>query len=155
MIKFLILMSAQGKIRLTKWYEPKGQKERADTEKQVRNLVLNRNKNFCNVLEWQSGKLIYKRYASLFFIVFVDSSDNELIHLETIHLFVEALDIYFTNVCELDIIFNFHKCYYILDEMILAGEVQEHSKQNVLKAIKAADQQIEEANKDNPDNEIE
>jgi hypothetical protein len=29
--------------------------------------------------------------------------------LETIHLFVEALDKYFGNVCELDLIFNFHK----------------------------------------------
>ncbi len=28
--------------------------------------------------------------------------------LETIHRYVEILDKYFGNVCELDIIFNFH-----------------------------------------------
>ena len=28
---------------------------------------------------------------------------------QMIHLFVEILDRYFGNVCELDIIFNFHK----------------------------------------------
>jgi hypothetical protein len=29
--------------------------------------------------------------------------------LKFIHLFVEVLDQYFGNVCELDIVFNFHK----------------------------------------------
>ena len=29
---------------------------------------------------------------------------------------------YFGNVCELDLIFNFHKAYYILDELLLAGK---------------------------------
>jgi hypothetical protein len=28
---------------------------------------------------------------------------------------------YFGNVCELDLIFNFHKAYYILDEILIAG----------------------------------
>ncbi|KAH8066300.1 hypothetical protein JL722_732 [Aureococcus anophagefferens] len=45
-----------------------------------------------------------------------------------IHLFVEVLDRYFGNVCELDIIFNFHKAYYILDELFIAGELEESSK---------------------------
>lgn len=35
--------------------------------------------------------------------------------------FVEVLDRYFGNVCELDLIFNFHKAYYILDELLVAG----------------------------------
>lgn len=43
------------------------------------------------------------------------------------------------KVCELDIIFNFEKAYFILDEFILAGEVQETSKKQVLKAIAAQD----------------
>jgi hypothetical protein len=36
-----------------------------------------------------------------------------------------VLDRYFGNVCELDIIFNFHKAYYILDEMFIGGHLQE------------------------------
>ena len=36
-------------------------------------------------------------------------TDNELAYLESIHLFVEILDHYFSNVCELDLVFNFHK----------------------------------------------
>jgi AP-1 complex subunit sigma 1/2 len=42
-------------------------------------------------------------------------------------------------VCELDIIFNFEKAYFMLDEFIIGGEVQETSKKNVLKAIAAQD----------------
>lgn len=54
-------------------------------------------------------QVVYKRYASLYFVVGIDSGDNELITLEIIHHFVEVLDRYFGNVCELDLIFNFHK----------------------------------------------
>ncbi len=43
------------------------------------------------------------------------------------------------QVCELDIIFNFEKAYFMLDELILSGELQETSKKNVLKAITAQD----------------
>ena len=75
----------------------------------------------CNFVEWRNKKIIYKRYASLFFIVCVDAEDNELITLEMIHLYVEVLDRYFGNVCELDIIFNFHKAYYMTRTIILAS----------------------------------
>jgi hypothetical protein len=49
------------------------------------------------------------RYASLYFVASIAKTDNELLTLEIIHQFVEILDRYFGNVCELDIIFNFHK----------------------------------------------
>lgn len=54
-------------------------------------------------------KLIYRRYAGLYFIMCVETTDNELAILENIHLFVEILDNYFGNVCELDLVFNFNK----------------------------------------------
>jgi len=53
--------------------------------------------------------VIYRRYAGLYFSLCVDVTDNELAYLESIHLFVEILDHYFSNVCELDLVFNFHK----------------------------------------------
>lgn len=43
-------------------------------------------------------KVIYRRYASLFFITSVTPGDNELISLEIIHRYVEVLDRYFGNV---------------------------------------------------------
>ena len=42
-----------------------------------------------------------------------------------IHHYVECLDRYFGNVCELDIIFNFHKAYFIIEEIMAAGFIQE------------------------------
>ena len=43
------------------------------------------------------------------------------------------------QVCELDLIFNFHKAYFILDELIIAGEMQETSKKSVLRTIAQQD----------------
>jgi AP-1 complex subunit sigma 1/2 len=90
-------------------------------------------------LSWGDKKVVYKRYASLFFCVVIDDDDNELITLEMIHRYVELLDKYFGSVCELDIIFNFEKAYFILDELLIGGEIQETSKKAVLKAISAMD----------------
>lgn len=84
-------------------------------------------------------KVVYRRYASLFFIAGCSASDNELIGLEIVHRYVEQMDKYYGNVCELDIIFNFQKAYFILDELLLAGEMQESSKKNVLRCISQQD----------------
>jgi hypothetical protein len=50
--------------------------------------------------QYQSFKLIYRRYAGLYFIMGSDVDDNELLLMETIHLFVELLDQFFGNVTE-------------------------------------------------------
>lgn len=81
----------------------------------------------------------------MYFVVFIDKDDNELIILEQIHHFVELLDRYFGNVCELDLIFYFHKSYYLLDELFMAGELQETSKKAVLRVCSSMDGLVEEA----------
>jgi len=68
-------------------------------------------------MQFRSFKLVYRKYAGLYFIACVDANDNELAYLEAIHLFVESLDKFFQNVCELDLVFNFYKVYSILDEV--------------------------------------
>ena len=88
---------------------------------------------------------MFKRYASLYFIAGVDPDDNELIVLDIIHQYVEVLDKYFGNVCELDLIFNFHLAYFILEEMLVGGHLIESSKKNVLKMVGQIDQQMDEA----------
>ncbi|SPO36216.1 probable APS1 - AP-1 complex subunit, sigma1 subunit, 18 KD [Pseudozyma flocculosa] len=90
------------------------------------------------------SKVVYRRYASLFFVTGISQGDNELVTLEIIHRYVEILDRYFGNVCELDLIFNFQKAYAILDELIIAGEMQESSKKSVLRTVSQSDS-IEEA----------
>ncbi|KAF2740247.1 clathrin coat assembly protein ap19 [Polyplosphaeria fusca] len=134
-IKYLILLSRQGKVRLAKWFTTLAPKDKAKIVKDVSQLVLARRARMCNFLEYKDTKIVYRRYASLFFIAGCDSVDNELITLEVVHRYVEQMDKYYGNVCELDIIFNFQKAYFILDELLLAGELQESSKKNVLRCI--------------------
>lgn len=105
----MLLISRQGKTRLTKWYDTFSAKEKGRIVREVTTTVLARQSKMCNFIEWRDKKIVYKRYASLFFVACIEKEDNELITLEKIHLFVEVLDRYFGNVCELDIIFNFHK----------------------------------------------
>ena len=42
-------------------------------------------------IKFRNHKVVYRRYAGLFFCVCVDANDNELAYLEAIHLFVEVL----------------------------------------------------------------
>ncbi|URE24134.1 AP-1 complex subunit [Musa troglodytarum] len=147
-IHFVILISRQGKVRLTKWYSPYQQKERSTVIRELSGLILTRGPKLCNFVEWKGFKVVYRRhdsiilvilnlYASLYFCICIDPDDNELEILEIIHHFVEILDRYFGSVCELDLIFNFHKAYYILDEILIAGELQESSKKTVARLIAA------------------
>ena len=53
-------------------------------------------------------------------------------------------------MCELDLIFNFHKAYYILDELFVNGELQETSKKSVLRVTAAQETLVSEGgDKDN------
>ena len=51
----------------------------------------------CNFLDYATGageevRIVFKRYASLYFIVGIDRDDNELLALTFIQMYVEALD---------------------------------------------------------------
>ncbi|KAI6130438.1 clathrin adaptor complex small chain-domain-containing protein [Pisolithus croceorrhizus] len=119
------------------WFTTVAPKAKAKIVKDVTQLVLARRTRMCNFLEYKDTKVVYRRYASLFFVCGIGLGDNELIALEIIHRYVEVLDKYFGNVCELDLIFNFQKAYAILDELIIAGEMQESSKKSVLRVVGA------------------
>ena len=107
----------------------------------------------------------------MFFCVCVDSNDNELAYLEAIHLFVEVLgesamilrplseldgystssgyqDSFFSNVCELDLVFHFDEvqctrpllsyrahchpqAHHILSEIIQGGLVLETNVEEI------------------------
>ncbi|XP_036175223.1 AP-1 complex subunit sigma-3 isoform X2 [Myotis myotis] len=138
-IHFILLFSRQGKLRLQKWYTTLSDKERKKITREIVQIVLSRGQRMSSFIDWKELKLVYKRYASLYFCCAVESQDNELLTLEIVHRYVELLDKYFGNVCELDIIFNFEKAYFILDEFIIGGEIQETSKKSAVKAIEDSD----------------
>ncbi len=103
--------------------------------------VAQRPDSFCNYLEgaipeWgDRTKIIYRHYATLYFIFAVDSQESDLGILDLIQVFVEALDKSFENVCELDLIFHSDRVHYILDEIIMAGMVLETNINNILSSV--------------------
>ncbi|XP_070801534.1 AP-1 complex subunit sigma-3 isoform X1 [Pituophis catenifer annectens] len=139
LIHFILLFSRQGKLRLQKWFITLPEKEKKKVTREIVQIILARNQKMSSFVDWKDLKLVYKRYASLYFCCAVEEEDNELLTLEVVHRYVELLDRYFGNVCELDIIFNFEKAYFILDEFLMGGEVQETSKKSAVKAIEDGD----------------
>ncbi|KAJ2872419.1 hypothetical protein H4R27_002707 [Coemansia aciculifera] len=145
-IKYIFLVSRQGKLRLAKWYTTLTPKEKSKTIKEVSQIVLARRPKQCNFIEHRDTKVVYRKYASLYFIAGIDLDDNELLTLEIIHRYVEVLDRSFGNVCELDLIFHFQKAYFILDEMVMAGELQESGKGTVTRVLTQMDEAEDKEN---------
>jgi len=96
----------------------------------------------CSFVEHREYKVIYRRYASLFFIAGVRGEENELAVLEFMHNAVETFDRYFGNVCELDIMFHLDRAHFILEEMVIAGEMVETNKVNALQPVQLLDRAI-------------
>ena len=103
--------------------------------------ITSRPDSFCNYLEgsipeWgENIKLIYRHYATLYFVFAVDSQESDLGILDLIQVFVEALDKCFENVCELDLIFHSEKVHYVLDEIVMGGMVLETNIDLIWQAI--------------------
>lgn len=94
----------------------------------------------CNFLECGSlinneYKLIYRHYATLYFVFCVDSSESELGILDLIQVFVETLDKCFENVCELDLIFHADTVHHILAEIVMGGMVLQTNMTEILARI--------------------
>ncbi|XP_068166069.1 AP-3 complex subunit sigma-1 isoform X2 [Antennarius striatus] len=143
MIKAILIFNNHGKPRLSKFYEHYTE----DTEQQIIretfHLVSKRDENVCNFLEGgmliggSDYKLIYRHYATLYFVFCVDSSESELGILDLIQVFVETLDKCFENVCELDLIFHVDKVHNILAEMVMGGMVLETNMNEIITQVDA------------------
>nr|CAG8480780.1 2360_t:CDS:2 [Entrophospora candida]CAG8486419.1 10454_t:CDS:2 [Entrophospora candida] len=125
-IKYVLLVSRQGKLRLAKWFNTLSTKEKQKIVKEATQMVLSRRTKMCNFLEYKG----------------ISDTDNELLTLEIIHRYVEILDRYFGNTYINQLLINEsitestnQKAYFVLDELIIAGEMQESSKKSVLRVI--------------------
>lgn len=78
--------------------------------REVFKVISKRDDKLCNFVEggpWGEGtRIVYRHYATLYFIFCVDESESELGILDLIQVFVESLDKCFENVCELDLVFH-------------------------------------------------
>ncbi|CAM9116728.1 unnamed protein product [Chrysoparadoxa australica] len=140
-LSFVLMVNKMGQTRVSSYYEWLPIFERVALEAEVVRRCFARSELQCSFFEFRGYKIIYRRYASLFFIVGVKSSndENELAVLEFIHCLVETLDRYFQSVCELDIMFNLEKTHFILDEMVMNGSVCETNRENILRPINLMD----------------
>jgi AP-3 complex subunit sigma len=142
MIKGIIIVNNHGKPRLIKFYQSVTSEEvQQSVIRRIFQQVSLRPDSFCNYLEgiipeWGDNiKLIYRHYATLYFVFAVDSQESDLGILDLIQVFVEALDKCFENVCELDLIFHSDRVHYVLDEIVMGGMVLETNIHNILLAI--------------------
>ncbi len=113
-------------------------------------LISKRDDNACNFVDssnlksckiakqWASTgtRILYRHYATLYFVFVCEQTESELGILDLIQVFVETLDKCFENVCELDLIFNSDKVHYILDEIVVGGLVLETNMGEILLAVK-------------------
>jgi hypothetical protein len=86
--------------------------ERVALESEIIRKCLSRSELQCSFLEYRGYKVIYRRYASLFFIVGTkpdvaaqaiegaENTENELGMLEFIHNLVETMDKWAGSICE-------------------------------------------------------
>ncbi|KAL0489466.1 AP-3 complex subunit sigma [Acrasis kona] len=140
MIRAVLVINNHGKARLVKFYEVIAFEKQQRAIAECYSLISKRSDDVCNFLEggsiWgKETKLIYRHYATLYFVFIVDESESELGILDLIQVFVESLDKCFENVCELDLIFHSDKVSYILDEIIMGGLVLETNKEEIMQAI--------------------
>lgn len=145
MIKAILVFNHHGKPRLTKFYTHCPEDVQQQIIKETFQLVSRREDTVCNFLEGGTlvtggkddgdWKLIYRHYATLYFVFCVDSSESELGILDLIQVFVEALDKCFENVCELDLIFHVDRVHYILNEMVMGGMVLETNMNEILSRV--------------------
>lgn len=113
MIHSILIVNNHGKARLTKFYDRMPEEKQQQIIRECYQLVSRRSDRLCNFLETNvfgpGTKLVYRHYATLYFIFVVDGGESELAILDLIQVFVEALDKCFENVCELDLIFHYDK----------------------------------------------
>ncbi|XP_058485239.1 AP-3 complex subunit sigma-2 isoform X1 [Solea solea] len=141
MIKAILIFNNHGKPRLIRFYQYFTEDMQQQIIRETFHLVSKRDDNVCNFLEGGSliggsdYKLIYRHYATLYFVFCVDSSESELGILDLIQVFVETLDKCFENVCELDLIFHMDKVHYILQEVVMGGMVLETNMNEIVAQV--------------------
>eukprot|EP00929_Paragymnodinium_shiwhaense_P108418 TRINITY_DN74745_c0_g1_i1.p2 TRINITY_DN74745_c0_g1~~TRINITY_DN74745_c0_g1_i1.p2 ORF type:complete len:157 (+),score=39.96 TRINITY_DN74745_c0_g1_i1:93-563(+) len=142
MIKSICVVNNQGKPRLVRFYQDVPMDRQKQIMQSIYRTVSSRvDENCCCFAEDDSlfgegHKIIYRHFATLYFVFVTDSAESELGVLDLIQVFVQVLDSCFENVCELDLIYHFDRVNYILDELVMSGMVLETNAELILQAIK-------------------
>ncbi|CDK24956.1 unnamed protein product [Kuraishia capsulata CBS 1993] len=122
MIHSVLIFNNDGVPRLIKFYTPVDIQTQRLLLHQVHQLVIGRSSVQCSFLTpppllqgYDDIKVIYRRYATLYFVFIVDEQESELGILDLIQVFVEVLNTCFENVCELDLVFGWQVLETVLE----------------------------------------
>jgi AP-4 complex subunit sigma-1 len=142
----------QGQTRYSSYYEWISMEERVALESEIIRKCLSRSELQCSFLEYRGYKVIYRRYASLFFIVGTkpdlagtENNENELGMLEFIHTLVETMDKWAGSICELDIMYQLEEVHFLVDEMVQNGYIAETNRANILRPIALMERESQKA----------
>ncbi|CAN0901412.1 AP-4 complex subunit sigma, partial [Linum grandiflorum] len=75
-IRFILMVNKQGQTRLAQYYEWLTLEERRAIEGEIVRKCLARNEQQCSFVEHRNYKIVYRRYASLFFLVGVGNDEE-------------------------------------------------------------------------------
>lgn len=144
----LTLVNQDGVPRLTKFYTPVDlvtQKTLLDQVYQLISVRTAQDSLFVTPPKLLEGlddiKVIYRHYATLYFVFVVDDQESELGILDLIQVFVECLDRCFTNVCELDLVFGWQVLQTVLEEIVQGGMVIDTNITRIVAAVDDANSQ--------------
>lgn len=134
--------------RLTKFYTPVDLVTQRTLLDQVYQLLQVRTSQECSFItppklleDLDDIKVIYRHYATLYFVFVVDDQESELGILDLIQVFVECLDKCFTNVCELDLVFGWQVLQTVLEEIVQGGMVIDTNINRIVSAVDEANRQ--------------
>ncbi|CAG9472587.1 AP-3 complex subunit sigma, putative [Plasmodium vivax] len=149
MIKGVLIINNNGKPRFLRFYDGSSHERQQMVTKRIHETIKKRiTSECCCFLEDEElfspdVKIVYRHFATLYFIFIIDSMESELGILDLIQVFVQVLDANFENVCELDLIYNYEQINYILDEIIMGGIVLETNIDAIVGSINGAKKLIE------------
>ncbi|KAM6119285.1 AP-3 complex subunit sigma-2 isoform 4-T4 [Pterocles gutturalis] len=119
MINAILVFNNHGKPRLVRFYRHLAEEVQQQIIRETFHLVLKRDDHICNFLECGSlfggsdYKLIYRHYATLYFVFCVDSSESELGILDLIQV------------------------HHILQEVVIGGMVLETNMNEIVAQVEA------------------
>ncbi|KAI7893606.1 AP complex, mu/sigma subunit [Mucor mucedo] len=133
MIQFFLIVNRTGQTRFARYYQ--NDPENPTFELQVARGCITRKPSQTLFFSLKEHKIVYRVYASLYFIIGCEPQDNEFSLLELIQFSVECMDSYFEKVTELDLVYNLEKVHMIMDEIIVKGLILETNHDRVLALI--------------------
>ncbi|GMM36366.1 Aps3 protein [Saccharomycopsis crataegensis] len=142
MIHSVLIFNKDAMPRLMKFYTPIDLNTQTLLLRQVFQLISSRPANQCSFLTpppllegIEDVRVIYRHYATLYFVFIVDEQESELGILDLIQVFVECLDKCFQNVCELDLVFGWQVLETVLEELVQGGLVVDTNLSKIVAAV--------------------